>query len=291
MNQHRSIGRCLAQITNEALVSAKHPSFSSFTALGGRVDLLQPEGAKAVQALSKTGFEKWQDGINKAVGNIKWNAWDCEIQRAVNEYNRHLSGIAGYRSLDWQLIKAMLWVESGAASSEWNNRPMRIGVPGDPGLISLLSGKEGGGLILPPAWKEKLTLSSVRINSVYNIRAGIGYSLMKMAKYEYRSVPNTDVKVYEFIVRPGDSFDKIAKTQGGTVEVMKKMNLATNVLRPGQRLKYQKVSIQRVITSWRHISTSLIALRYNGGGDPSYATKLDYTLKAVRNGEAIVCIK
>ncbi|WP_199897854.1 hypothetical protein [Acetobacter papayae] len=39
----------------------------------------------AVQALPKTGFELWQDGINKAVGDAKWNAWDCEIQVAVNE--------------------------------------------------------------------------------------------------------------------------------------------------------------------------------------------------------------
>ena len=29
---------------------------------------------------------------------------------------------------------------------------MQIGVPGDPGLASLLSTKEGGELILPPAW-------------------------------------------------------------------------------------------------------------------------------------------
>ncbi len=44
----------------------------------------------AIQAPPKTGFEKWQDGINKAVGNAEWNAWDFEIQMAVNEYNRHL---------------------------------------------------------------------------------------------------------------------------------------------------------------------------------------------------------
>lgn len=61
----------------------------------------------AVQAPPKTGFEKWQDGINKAAGDAKWNSWDCEIQMAVNEYNRHLSGTARYIALDWQLIKAM----------------------------------------------------------------------------------------------------------------------------------------------------------------------------------------
>ncbi|MET1530396.1 peptidoglycan-binding protein [Burkholderia sola] len=161
----------------------------------------------AVQVPSKTGFEKWQDGIDKAVGDTRWDSWDCEIRMAVDEYNRHLSGIAGYRPLDWQLIKAMLWVESGAADSEWNSKPMRIGVSGDPGLASLLSGNEGGDLILPPAWKGQLTMGSVRSMPAHNIRAGIGYLLMKTAHYEYRSVSNADVKIYEVIVKPGDSLD------------------------------------------------------------------------------------
>ncbi|MET1533311.1 hypothetical protein [Burkholderia sola] len=52
-----------------------------------------------VQELAKSGFEKWQDGIDAAVGDVKWDIWDCEIQMAVSEYNRHLSGAAGYRPL------------------------------------------------------------------------------------------------------------------------------------------------------------------------------------------------
>ncbi|WP_107314777.1 LysM peptidoglycan-binding domain-containing protein [Burkholderia metallica] len=244
-----------------------------------------------VQASPKTGFEKWQDGIDKAAGDTRWDAWDCEIRMAVDEYNRHLSGIAGYKPLDWQLIKAMLWVESGAANSEWNIKPMRIGVSGDPGLTSLLSGNEGGDLILPPAWKGQLTMGSVRSMPAHNIRAGIGYLLMKMANYEYRSVPGNDIKVYEVIVKPGDSLDKIAKTQGSTVEVLKKLNPAVSVLRPGHVLKYRKASVQRVITSWRYISPTLTAQRYNGGRDINYATKLDYVLKVMQKGRETVCAR
>lgn len=95
-------------------------------------------------AQPNTGFEKWQDGINRAVGDSKWNAWDCEIRMAVDEYNRHLSGTSGYRPLDWQLIKAMIWVETGAESKKWRSNPIQIGNPGDPGLRSLLAGNEGG---------------------------------------------------------------------------------------------------------------------------------------------------
>ncbi|MDR1969063.1 MAG: LysM peptidoglycan-binding domain-containing protein [Burkholderiaceae bacterium] len=241
----------------------------------------------ATQTLPKTAFDNWRDGIDKAAGDARWDAWDSEIQTAVNECNQHLSSVsAGYRPLDWQVIKAMLWVESGPHQPDWNSKPMQIGEPGDPGLASLLSGKEGGNLILPPEWKGCLTVRSALTIPAYNIRAGIAYLLMRMANYEYRSVPDTDTKVYEATVKPGDSLDRIAQTHGSTLEVMKKLNPATAILRPGQVLRYQKASLQRVITSWRPLSAAMIADRYNGGGDPGYAKKLDYALSAVRKEKA-----
>ncbi|MCA8038011.1 LysM peptidoglycan-binding domain-containing protein [Burkholderia arboris] len=100
---------------------------------------------------------------------------------------------------------------------------------------------------------------------------------------------NVDVKIYEVIVKPGDNLDKIAKAQASTVDTLRKFNPTAAVLRPGQTLKYQKASVQRVITSWRQISTTLIAQRYNGGRDINYATKLDYVLKAMQKGTAAVC--
>ena len=243
----------------------------------------------ATQSPPRTGFEKWQDGINKAVGDAKWNSWDCEIQTAINEYDRHLSGTAGYLPLDWQIIKAMTWVESGANHAEWKSKPMQIGVTGDPGMASLLSSQEGGDLILPPAWKGRLTAGSVRTIPAHNIRAGIGYLLMRMASFEYRSTLAADTKIYQVTVKPGDSLDKIAKVQGSTVEVLQKLNPTAGALRPGQVLVYQRASVQRAITSWRRISTALIAQRYNGGGDPLYAKKLDHALSLVREGKAALC--
>ncbi|WP_313624518.1 LysM domain-containing protein [Achromobacter sp.] len=246
----------------------------------------------AVQASAKrTGYEKWRDGVDKAVGDPKWNEWDCEIQMAVNEYNRHLSGTAGYVQLDWQFIKAILWVESGAANADWKNRPMRIGVPGDPGLSSLLSGNEGGNLILPAAWKGKLTVSSARAIPTHNIRAGIGYLLMKMGQYEYRSVPDADSKIYEVVVKAGDSLEKIAKAQGSTVDTMKALNPTASILRPGQVLKYRMASVRRVITGWRKISTALMAARYNGGGDNNYEMKLNHALNLLSKGTTRICTK
>ncbi|WP_341809923.1 LysM domain-containing protein [Paraburkholderia tuberum] len=208
---------------------------------------------------------------------------------AVHEYNRHLRGNSGYIPLDWQLIKAMLWVETGAHDPQWNAKPMQIGVAGDPGLASLLSRKEGGDLIVPSAWIGRLTMASVRTIPAYNIRAGIGYLLMRMAHFKYRSVLGADPEVYEIAVRPGDSLDKMARAQGTTIDTLKKLNPTATVLRPGQVLKYRKGSVQNAVTGWRPMSAPVIAERYNGGGDPNYARKLDYALSMVRKGKVALC--
>ncbi|HEX8886193.1 MAG TPA: hypothetical protein VF797_17035 [Noviherbaspirillum sp.] len=89
----------------------------------------------------------------------RWHAYDCDIQAAVSRFNRHLTGTPNYFSLDWRLVKAMVWTESGGPSNRaWTTRPIQIGNPGDPGLRALFSDKEGGSLILPPDLKDRLTL-------------------------------------------------------------------------------------------------------------------------------------
>jgi hypothetical protein len=237
----------------------------------------------ATQAPIKTAFEKWQDGLSKAVSDSRWNAYDIDLKLAANEFNQHLKSTTGYKQLDWRLIKAMLWTESGALSSEWKTKPMQIGVPGDPGLSSFLSAGEGGELILPPRWQGRLTVGSVRSMPSHNIRAGIGYLLMRMANFEFQSVLAADARsVLEVTVKPGDSLATIARAQGSTPEIMRKLNPTSIVLRPGQTLKVQKGSVQRVITGWRQITTDQIARRYNGGGDPNYAKKLDYAIGLIR---------
>lgn len=176
----------------------------------------------------------------------------------------------------------MIWTESGASSSEWQSKPMQIGVTGDPGLSSLLSDCEGGELIVPPTWRARLTLSSVRSIPSHNIRAGIGYLLMRMANFEFQSVlAPGESTIRKVTIRSGDSLAMVAKTQGSTLEVIKKLNPASNVLRPGQTLNFQKASMQRVITGWRLVNPENIARRYNGGGDVNYAKKLDYALSLI----------
>lgn len=185
----------------------------------------------------KSGFEKWQDGINRAVENPKWDVYDCEIRSAVNEYNYHLSKTAGYFPLDWQFIKAMIWVESGAESSAWKTKPIQIGIPGDPGLMSFLSGNEGGNLIIPPSMKNHLSTSVATSIPSYNIRAGIGYMLMRMANFEYKTIPDSDTKIYEVVVRAGDSLEKVAKANGSTTDMLRSLNQSAFCAAPGPGIK------------------------------------------------------
>ena len=241
------------------------------------------------QTITRNGFDKWRDGLDSAVGDARWDIWDCDIKHAVNEYNRHLAGTTGYVHLDWRFIKAMLWVETGAHSADWKIKPMRIGVAGDLGLHALLAGNEGGDLIVPRAFKNSLSMAAVTTIAVHNIRAGIGYLLMRLATYEHRSVIAPDSKVYEVIVKAGDNMEKIARTHGSTIDVLKNRNPTAHLLRPGQTLKYQKAMIKQVIKGWRQLSTALIANRYNGGRDQLYGTKLDYALSLLQKRKAVLC--
>jgi hypothetical protein len=249
---------------------------------------LNEESNMATQA--KSGLEKWKDGIRKAAGDPKWNRWDCEIQQVVIAYNSHLRNTPGYVPLDWKVVKAMLWTESGAHKPDWNRKPMQIGNYDDPGLPSFLSGKESGDLIIVPAWKGLITMGSARTNPIHNLRAGVGYLLMRHAHYAHKSIPDANDKVHEVTVKSGDSLEKIAKANGSTVEVLQKLNPDTKVLRVGRVLKYQKAAIQKVITGWKAVTPLSVALLYNSmTKDPYYAERISHAFKQVKRAEAGQC--
>ena len=112
---------------------------------------------------------------------------------------------------------------------------------------------------------------------------------MRLANFEYRSLPALDDAVIEVTVKAGDSLDKIARAHGSTVAMVKALNPKATVLHPGQKLQVKKAVTTQVITSWRPITTHNIAVRYNGGGDPNYEKKLDYALALVIKGKAALC--
>jgi hypothetical protein len=248
----------------------------------------QPLAGRTHEPPPRAVGEMWEDGVDKA--DETWDAYDCELRAAVIEYNRHLAGSPSYFPLDWKVVKAMLWVETGARSPKWRTRPMQIGNDGDPGLQSLLLGNEGGDLIVPPSMRPYLSIDGVKRQPTQNIRAGIGYLLMRMAKFGFKSIPDADARIHEVTAAPGDSLDRIAKAQGSTLDVMRKLNPSVNIVHAGDVLRYQKASIQRVITGWGSLSAGSIALRYNSG-DPQYAKKFQYAAQAITQRTEAACAR
>lgn len=234
-------------------------------------------------------YEQWQQGIVNGAGKPEWNTHDCDIRVAVNEYNRHLAATPGYSALDWLQIKAMLWTETGAGSPEWKIKPLQIGVPGDAGMMALLGDREGGDLIMPPAYRSGTNSGMIRTSPVHNIRAGIGYMLMRMAKYAFQSIREPGSKIEEVKVGPGDTLERIAKNNGSTVEVVRELNPRATVLHKGDVIKFQKAKTTKVVTGWRPINHSNIARLYNGGGDDAYVRKLDFVMPYVRKAGSGQC--
>lgn len=241
---------------------------------------------------ARTRYELWQDTIDTAITDSRWNEYDCDIQRGVAQFNRHLFSTAGFISLDWRLIKAMIWTESGGPDHRaWRSNPIQIGNPGDPGLRALLSDKEGGTLIIPPELKNKLTIATAAGSPQMNTRAGMAYLLMRLAQYGIGTVPDEqDKKVYEIVAKAGDSLDRIARANSTTVDTIKRLNPGTHILRPGQTLKYKKATVQKIIVRWNMANPSTIAMRYNVG-DPDYAKKLAYCLTVMQKSKSqdLVC--
>lgn len=238
--------------------------------------------ATAPSRTGDEGFQKWKDGIDRANGD--WDYYDAEIRRVVSEYNMHLRIAPHFHLLDWRLVKAMLWTESGPHRDEWKTKPLQIGVPRDPGLDALLYGEEGSELIVPPCYV--LWADGVRTNPKQNIVAAVGYMLMRMADYGFATVLDRDSGVFNVTVGRGDSLSTLARKHRSTLDTMQKLNPGAHMVREGQVLKCQKASIQKVIVGFRPFTLTTIARRYNGNGqptgDPLYSAKLEYSMNAIK---------
>lgn len=237
-------------------------------------------------ATTATPSAQWKQTIDGALKNPKWNEYDCEIQRAVAQFNRHLTGVAGYLPLDWRMVKAMLWTESGGPTNRaWVNNPMQIGVNGDPGLRALLGVLEGGPLIIPPELKTTLTVAAAKTSPAANIRAGIAYLLMRLARYGFQTFPDNDT-VYVVTSKRGDSFARIAQREGSTRATLERLNPGLPVLPPNHAVKCQKASVRKVITGWRAVTPMSIARFYNTR-EPVYAQKLQYCLSLIHSAPSM----
>jgi LysM repeat protein len=220
---------------------------------------------------------KWKQTVDDGVSNKQWDEYDSLIQSEVKDYNRRLAATPHFKMLDWKVFKAIVWAEScGPATAAWTMRPMQIGNLKDKGYPCLRNGEETAPLIMSDKLKEDIKGD---INQPQlNIRAGIAYALVRLTTSAIKSVDDPkDTTIYEHVVEKGASFDRIAPQVDTTVASLQKLNPTAKVLKIGQKIKYRKASMQRVITGWRALTTANLATRYNVG-DPHYMEKLDYVL-------------
>lgn len=221
----------------------------------------------------------WRNGILMALDDLAhWSEYDAFLQKQMQLFSARLKS-SGFPDLDWTYIKAILWVESGANTPDWNTNPMQIGVGNDPGILVVLNGLEKINLILPPPFRDGLTREKIISDPKLNIATGIAYLLNRLAISEIRSVPDSNHEAKTNVVRKGDTWALIAKETGTSVPHLKKLNPNLgSQLTEGQLILVQRVVIQRTITSWRPVNPANIAAAYNGGGDPQYAQKLSFVL-------------
>lgn len=223
---------------------------------------------------------KWKATVDDGKTNKEWGEYDATIKAEIEDYNQRLASTPGFSKLDWRLFKAIVWVESGGPkNSAWKKRVMQIGNPGDKGYDVVKNGKEAASIVMSDTLKRDI-LGNID-DPKLNIRAGIAYAVSRLATSDVKSVDDPkDPKIYEHVVQKGENFDTIAKKVGTTVDSIKMQNptVVPTLLKIGQKLKYRKASMKRVITGWTPATTSSLATKYNGGGDPNYKDKLDYVM-------------
>ena len=224
--------------------------------------------------------KSWTDTVDRGITDIRWDGYDTTIKTEVKVYNSRHS-----KKFDWLYVKAILWTESGGPDNkEWKKRPMQIGrFADDKGYQVVRDGKEGSLLVMGKQKHAELKGGKITDPKI-NIKFAIAYLYTRLAKFAVKSVRDPkDKKVYTYKIVSGDTFPKIAKKVGTTVDELKAMNkqAAKGLYHPGDILKYRKAKMQQVITDWRKFSTAVLQDRYNGNGDKDYSKKLDYVLDTV----------
>ncbi len=207
----------------------------------------------------ETKLKLWKEtlAIQLFEGRAPWDVYDNQIQSVVSTYNNFLKDTANFskivRELDWHIIKALMWVETGAWIPEWKSQPMQIGNPGDPGLNQILNTKSGR-LLLPPEY-ARLTAAEAIIDPIANIKAGAGYFLWVFAHFGYIDSPPTTQSSVPPAVRKPDAAHMARQRQS-----------------PHHYVPKQKIY---AITGWKPISLEYVAAHYNGG-DGNYLDKLQF---------------
>lgn len=220
-----------------------------------------------------------------SVEDPRWNEYDETIKKEVAYYNQKFAGVANYVPLDWRYVKAMVWTEVLAGPNErrgqWQQKPMQIGVQGDPGFGILQNGGENTDLIITPEFQSKLK-QLAKWDGETNIKAGIAWLFRKacgdLVKINENKVDDPQILTH---ILDDKGFTGIEERLKTTIANIRTNNpeINFNKARVGQEIKYQKAHKERYISSWYDWRKAIFD--YNGKGDAIYMQKIDNAYKII----------
>ncbi|MBB5066697.1 LysM domain-containing protein [Granulicella mallensis] len=234
--------------------------------------------------------EAWLRGIPHTPLDPDWSVYDNDIAVITRTYNEYLAKQQGFVPLDPLLVKAMCWTETGANVPEWRTRPMQIGNAGDAGLAELLKTKPLNRLLLPPAFYKggalQLTSANVRTIPAFNIRAGIGYLLLRACRLNGPWLPVDNGQTFSDKVRKGDSLDRIAARDHTTVDELRNANpkLNPSALKLGAELSFRHMTEYFFLGFVGRVDEARAAATYNNNDVDGYTKKLLYCMWVFQGG-------
>ena len=218
-------------------------------------------------------FEDWKRELTHT-DRPAWSMYDHVIRTCVTDFARFHSGRSGYIAPRWELIKAVIWIESGGPrNSAWKDKPMQIGVRGDLGIVDVTTQPEMG-LIIPPDIRVRLNASTIRADPAANIQAGLALLHRKMAFLGRR--PKTHP--------PDSSAERLASIDRrlGNTTLVLNHRLARDktdlTLSSHRRTHGRPQTSESYISAWLPFCPVTIYQRYNIG-DNTYVRKLEHCMK------------
>lgn len=222
----------------------------------------------------------------------------ADVESAVKALNDRLKPPT---PLDPDWIRAMLAVETSVGTDARKYDPMQVANTGDPALPTLQAGGEHSALLDPGLaaklkgkkttprrdgkWDYASMKASERMDAATGILAGVAWLAVKAANFTEVTVESGPELTHT--VAAGDTYPRLAKQLGTTVDTLAKYNPEVNPsrLQVGRTvLTYRAAHREWKISGWK--SWEKATEDYNGGGDPDYLAKVKAKYDQIKKATA-----
>lgn len=219
-----------------------------------------------------------------------WDEYDQDIKNAVDEANARFRRTPGYVTLDWKIVKAIVWTEilGGPTIPAWKYRPMQMGNSGDTGWETLTEDKSiqkkdptamGKVHAIAPSDLKAEMLAKGRNDPQINIRAGVFWLCYKAARFKDATVDDSSA-IQQYTLQnneyPSTVWGKLKTTQDVIMHDSHLSDAAVRSLPPHFVIHFHLAHTASQISRW---GTWDIAVHdYNGKGDDNYMPKFHANL-------------